>query len=129
VAVYVVVVVSTLVQHVLVQVLNPGDYGRDTAHLSLTEDGAYRRLLDHYYSTGRPIPTNVEQVFRICRPFVPAEQETVRSVLQQFFTQESDGWHNHRVDRELDKAREISEKRSKAGKESGRKRTNTLAAP
>jgi len=104
----------------------PGDYGRDTAHLSLTEDGAYRRLLDHYYSTRRPIPTYVEQVFRICRAFVPAEQEAVRSVLRQFFTEGSDGWHNCRVDRELDKARDIIEKRSQAGKESGRRRRSAI---
>ena len=36
----------------------PGDYGRDTGHLSLIEHGAYRTLMDHYYATGwRRCPT------------------------------------------------------------------------
>jgi uncharacterized protein YdaU (DUF1376 family) len=101
----------------------PGDYGRDTAHLSMVEDSAYRRLLDHYYSTERPISTNVEHVVRICRAFAPGEQEAVRFVLQQFFTEQSDGWHNRRVDLELQKRQEIAEKRSKAGKVSAQKRS------
>ncbi|AUD03456.1 DUF1376 domain-containing protein [Spirosoma pollinicola] len=28
----------------------PGDYARKTAHLSLTEDGAYTKLMDWYYT-------------------------------------------------------------------------------
>ena len=32
----------------------PGDYGRDTGHLSLIEHGAYRLLLDHCYMTAKP---------------------------------------------------------------------------
>jgi uncharacterized protein YdaU (DUF1376 family) len=103
----------------------PGDYRRDTAHLSLQQDGAYRRLLDHSYATGKPISTHVEQVFRICSAFVPEEQAAVRYVLDEFFTLRDDGWHNPRVDRELAKIHEISEKRSKAGRESARKRNPT----
>ena len=98
----------------------PGDYGRDAAHLSLMQDGAYRRLLDYYYSTGNPIPTLVEQVFRICRAFAPEEHEAVRFVLEQFFVEESDGWHSRRADRELAKARDVTKKRRKAGRESAR---------
>jgi uncharacterized protein YdaU (DUF1376 family) len=103
----------------------PGDYRRDTAHLSLLQDGAYRRLLDNCYATGKPIPTHVEQVFRICSAFVPEEQAAVRSVLKEFFTLREDGWHNRRVDRELAKVHEIREKRSKAGRQSARKRKAT----
>jgi uncharacterized protein YdaU (DUF1376 family) len=102
-----------------------GDYRRDTAHLSLLQDGAYRRLLDYCYSTGKPIPTHVEQVFRICSAFVPEEQAAVRFILDEFFTLRDDGWHNPRVDRELAKVHEIREKRSKAGRESARKRKPT----
>jgi uncharacterized protein YdaU (DUF1376 family) len=99
-----------------------GDYGRDTAHLSLVEDGAYRRLLDYCYSTGKPIPAHVEQVFRICRAFAAEEQAAVKSVLAQFFSEGSDGFRNHRVDQELAKSRQITEKRVKAGIASAQKR-------
>jgi uncharacterized protein YdaU (DUF1376 family) len=99
-----------------------GDYLRDTAHLSLAEDGAYRRLLDYCYSTGKPIPTSREQAFRICRAFTPIEQEAVSSVLTQFFFEKSDGLHNKRADVELAKIQEITAMRSRAGQESVRKR-------
>ncbi|TXH13476.1 MAG: DUF1376 domain-containing protein, partial [Hyphomicrobiaceae bacterium] len=36
---------------------HPGDYMLDTAHLEPMEDLAYRRLLDFYYSSEKPIPT------------------------------------------------------------------------
>jgi uncharacterized protein YdaU (DUF1376 family) len=62
---------------------------------------------------------------RICRAFAPEEQEAVRSVLREFFSEQPDGWHNRRVDREIQKANEITEKRSKAGRASAQKRTTT----
>jgi uncharacterized protein YdaU (DUF1376 family) len=95
----------------------------------MMEDSAYRRLLDHYYSTERPIPTPVEQVLRICRAVAPAEQDAVRFVLQHFFTKQSDGWHNPRVDRELQIRHELTEKKSKAGKASAQKRSSARATP
>ena len=62
-----------------------GDYMRSTGHLSLVEDGAYRRLLDHYYSTGKPLVTNVEQLFRVCRAVTREEQDAVNAVVAEFF--------------------------------------------
>lgn len=91
-----------------------GDYMRDTGHLSLAEDGAYGRLLDHYYATGKPLPANAEQVHRICRAVAPAEQDAVKVVLAGFFTLESDGYHNHRADREISKLHTISDLRRDA---------------
>ena len=42
-----------------------GDYVRDTAHLSMLEDAAYRRLLDAYYIREAPLPTDVRDC---CKP-------------------------------------------------------------
>jgi uncharacterized protein YdaU (DUF1376 family) len=88
----------------------PGDYARDTAHLTLAEHGAYRLLLDHYYSTGRPIPADMERAFRICRAFTPELQGSVRSVLEQFFTETPEGWRNQRADRQIEKQQRVSAK-------------------
>jgi uncharacterized protein YdaU (DUF1376 family) len=41
-----------------------GDHKRDTAHLSTLEDGAYRRLIDHYWMTG-PLPDDDQQLATI----------------------------------------------------------------
>lgn len=37
----------------------------DTQHLSLAEDGAYRRLIDEYMTTRQPIPANDRSISRI----------------------------------------------------------------
>lgn len=62
----------------------PGDYGRDTAHLSLAQHGAYRLLLNHYYSTAKSLPRDMAAIRRICRAADPAECEAVAFVLASF---------------------------------------------
>jgi len=93
-----------------------GDYMRDTGHLSLVEDGAYRRLLDHYYATRKPLPAIAEQLQRICRAVADEEKEAVLTIIQQFFILEGDGYHNRRADEEIAKALDISGKRRAAAK-------------
>lgn len=98
-----------------------GDYQRKTAHLSLVEHGVYALLLDHYYSTGSPLPANAPVLQRVCRAFAPEEQAAVQSVVDQFFTLEDDGYHNAKADEELSKRCSISEKRAKAAAEKHKK--------
>lgn len=81
----------------------PGDYGRDTAHLSLAQHGAYRLLLDHYSSTAAPFSSDVMVLHRICRAFEQIEKDAVNSVLAEFFKLCADGYHNARAD--VDKRR------------------------
>lgn len=88
----------------------PGDFMRDTGHLSLAEDGAYNRLLDHYYSTRRGLPESIDGLIRICRAFTPDEQEAVRNVADQFFPLDEDGLRrNKRADVEIAKQAQKSE--------------------
>lgn len=93
-----------------------GDYLRDTAHLSMQEDGAYRRLLDHIYSTAHPLPASKEALYRITRAFSEAERAAVDSVLIGFFELYEDGYHNPRADMELAKRAEHHQRLSSAGK-------------
>lgn len=92
----------------------PADYGKKTRHLSMMEHGAYALLMDYCYSTGNPIPANAVQVHRICMAFASDEQDACMRVLHEFFTEQPDGWHNDRIDEELEKRNDISDKRSKA---------------
>jgi uncharacterized protein YdaU (DUF1376 family) len=94
----------------------PGDYGRDTAHLSLVQHGAYRLLLDHYYATASPLPSDVNALHRICRAFDQTERNAVDSVLAEFFEQQPDGYHNRRADIEIARQSEVRERLSNAGK-------------
>jgi len=98
------------------------DYDRDTQHLSLTENGAYQRLLNYYYDKQSPLPIDNGALFRISRAFTPDEQAAVQVVVEQFFTLEADGWHQKRADEEIAKAKKISAAKAKAAriKASGR---------
>jgi len=62
-----------------------GDYAKDTAHLSLSEHGAYTLLLDHFYATEQPLPVDYPALYRICRAFDKREQAAVRAVADAYF--------------------------------------------
>lgn len=87
-----------------------GDYTRDTSHLSLTEHGAYTVLLDVVYGTAKPLPADMESLFRICRASNSMERRAVESVANQFFPINGDGLrHNERADREIQSHQEQAE--------------------
>lgn len=87
------------------------EYRADTGHLSTKEHGAYLLLTMHYWATGR-LPENDAQLARICS-LTQAEFRRVKPTLQALFLP---GWKHKRIEEELEKAREISEARSTAGK-------------
>lgn len=91
-----------------------GDYQRKTSHLSMVEHGAYTLILDWYYANEQPIPLDTMQVHRICRAFALEEQQAVDTVLNAFFTKTENGWINDRVEEEIEKKQEVSNKRKKA---------------
>ena len=72
------------------------DYIADTAHLSLEEDLAYRRLIDLYYTSEKPIPMDVSAVARKIR--MANCESAIAQVLQEFFTLENDAYHHSRCD-------------------------------
>ena len=80
-----------------------GDYQRDTAHLSVTEHGAYLLMLQHYYATEKPLPTG-KALHRMLRAQDKAERDAIDAVVQQFWHETTDGLINHRADAEITKA-------------------------
>lgn len=81
-----------------------GDYASATDHLSWDEDQAYTRLMRVYYRDERPLPIEIGKVVRLARAQTPAQRAAVEIVLNEFFTKESDGWHNKRCDVEINQA-------------------------
>ena len=81
----------------------PGDYMRDTAHLSLAEHGVYSVLLDAYYATESPLPLHREAVYRMARATTTDDRLAVDSVLKQFWKEQPNGWHNTRANEEIRK--------------------------
>ncbi len=86
-----------------------GDFQRDTGHLSLTERGAYRSLLDHHYATERPLPSDMTQLCRIVGAVSKLDRDAVKRVLEEFWEQGEGGWTNSRAQREIAKADEQRE--------------------
>jgi len=56
----------------------PGDYARDTKHLSMLQHGAYCLLLDTLYSTGKPLPKDIVILYRICGASTKRERNAVK---------------------------------------------------
>jgi uncharacterized protein YdaU (DUF1376 family) len=91
-----------------------GDYIADTGHLTLAQHGAYILLMAHYYRTRRPLPANASVLHRVCRCTTDADKSSVDEVLAEFFTLEDGLYRHNRIDRELAKSTDISEKRRAA---------------
>ncbi len=78
----------------------PGDYARDTRHLSMVEHGAYRLMLDCYYNTG-PLPGDPERVARMISALTDMERAAVVVILAEFFTLADGQYRQARCDDEL----------------------------
>ena len=101
---------------------NIGDYIKNTIHLSLMEDLAYRRLLDMYYDSEKPIPTDIPWVSRRLR----MDTDVVQNVLNEFFELSSEGYKNHRANLEIASYHEYMAKQKANGSKGGRpKKTQT----
>lgn len=110
-----------------------GDYQRDTGHLSLTQDGAYRRLMDHYYSTECALPSDPVTLYRICGALDKKERDAVMFVTKSFFSLGDDGkLHHGRIDSDIAKAQEkianLKANGSSGGKKSGESRRSKTEA-
>ncbi len=95
--------------------LYTGDYLKDTPHLMATESGAYLHLLMHYWDRGGPIPDDDKLLCRIAKVH-PPHWPRIRKVLECFFslTKTPGSWYHQRVELEISKQSEISNKRKEA---------------
>jgi len=82
-----------------------GDYKSHTHHLSLTEDLAFRRLLDHYYL--HEVPIKQRDIAR--QIGMRDNEQDVLTVLDEFFVSTEAGYINPRADEEISKYRKFSE--------------------
>lgn len=82
---------------------NIGDWMTATAHLSEVEECIYSRMVDQYYVREKPLPQDVASICRLVRATSAAAKKAVAVVLAEFFTLESDGYHQKRCDEELEK--------------------------
>lgn len=98
------------------------DYLTKTRHLSNTEDLAYRRLLDSYYTEEQPLPSDAAQCARLVA--MREHVADVEAVLKEFFTLTPEGWRNERCDEEIAKYRAKADSARKANESRWQKRTD-----
>lgn len=101
-----------------------GDYLSSTSHLSNEEDLAYRRLLDMYYTSEKPIPLDTQWVARRLR----VASEVVELVLKDFFTQTPDGYTKERCEQEICRYKQLAERNKRNGSLGGRPKTNPVGS-
>ena len=103
----------------------PTLYRADTADLTLAEDGAYRRLIDEYMVTRRPLPDNDQALARITGVSL-AEWLDLSSRLRHFFTANNRTLHHKRCDIELDRQDRHTRLRTEVGKKGAEARWSNI---
>jgi len=99
---------------------HPGDYMLRTAHLDLTEDLAYRRLLDLYYINEQPIQGNADAIARVIR--MRSNVSEVAAVLAEFFVETDAGWQHSHCDQVIAQYQAKARQAAENGKRGGRPR-------
>ena len=98
---------------------NIKSYQAATAHLTNEEDLAYRRLLDYYYDTEKPIKaTDNPWLCRRLRVGLPE----LESVLKEFFVLTEEGWKNEYCDAVIAQFHAYTERQRANGSKGGRGR-------
>lgn len=92
------------------------DYLRDTPRLSLLEHGAYTLLLDYYYAEEKPLPTSLDEIFRMVRAITLEERAAVEKVLKLYFSNGADAYHHKRADHEIYVSKKARENGAKGGR-------------
>jgi uncharacterized protein YdaU (DUF1376 family) len=95
--------------------LYPGDYLRDTRHLTTLQHGAYLLLIMEYWVKGRLPSTDSER--RRITALSAKQWLSNRSTLAALFGPD---WRHERIERELEKAKELRLKRAVYGAKGGR---------
>jgi uncharacterized protein YdaU (DUF1376 family) len=101
-----------------------GDYHKDTGHLNGTQHGFYMLLIGHYWTTGKPLPNDDRQLWRIVRADSIKHWKRERPIIEPFFTLDAaEGvWHHARIEREIDASLERKDKAKQRAEKAARTR-------
>jgi len=97
---------------------NIKDYSFATIRMSLMEDLAFRRMLDLFYETEKPLPCELKRVSKLIGMI--DYQEEVRSILNEFWDETDLGWVNSRAEIEIQKYQTKAESARVNGAKGGR---------
>ena len=95
---------------------HPADYTLDTVHLDNEHDLAYRRLLDLYYTSEQPIPSETQRVSSRLRVGL----QVLENVLREFFHETPNGWVQDNCERKIAQYHAKADAARENGKRGGR---------
>ena len=96
-------------------------------HLSTEEHGAYFLLMMHYWSNGEPLPDDDGELAVITK-ISPHKWKKFSQKVRKFFIEKDGMLFHKRLEDELKKAAEISQKRAEAGKQKHNKTPSKTVA-
>lgn len=97
---------------------NIKDYSFATIRMSLMEDLAFRRMLDLFYESEKPLPHELSRVAKLIG--MKDYQEEIRDVLNEFWNETESGWVNDRANEEIAKYQAKADSARVNGKKGGR---------
>lgn len=86
----------------------PKDYASKASFLEPMEDLAYRRMLDLYYLTEKPLPSDIDEIALLIR--MRSHCDCIATVLRYFFELTASGYINKKVETILDEYHQKSVK-------------------
>lgn len=104
---------------------NIGDYKAHTEHLELMEDLAFRRMIDWCYLHEKPLPLEIKEIERLIR--MRTHSESIAYVLETYFERTDQGYVNTRINREVAKYQEKSDKAKKSAEARWKNKKNANA--
>lgn len=99
---------------------NIGDFDKITRHLSITERGLYRDLLDLYIKNEKPIITDIKKLERLLCIKSKMEKTALANVLADFFVLTDNGYFCEYCQSILDDTTEKADVARENGKKGGR---------
>lgn len=99
-----------------------GDYTRDTGHLNAAGHGAYLMLIKHYWCSGRPLPNDDDELWRIACCDSKREWLKLRQKVERLFVEDGPLLRHKRVDREIAQAAANAGAKAQAGKKGAYRR-------
>lgn len=95
------------------------DYDADTTYFTALEHGVYLMLIKTYWQSQKPLPNDDNKLWRIARLDSKEQWLDVRETIAEAFVITERHWKHKRIDAELKKFRERSEKNRAAGRKGG----------
>jgi len=97
---------------------NIKDYSFATIRMTLMEDLAFRRMLDLFYESEKPLPFELKRIAKLIG--MNDHQEEIRDVLNEFWNETELGWVNDRANEEVLKYQAKADSARANGKKGGR---------